>query len=484
MSPALPEGFELMPDLVVREVIEQKGFIIAYKCEDRTLDATVLLREFFSPELATRLDDHSVRPVVTTGSEAKIDDAAYPIIQLSDTVIVRGHPGGDRSPVALFEWRLRRFIEEAGLLAKLNHPAIARVFRAFRHNGTGYMTLQWITGRTLTREVQSREMRQDDLDTIAEPLLGALELLHSHGLIHRNLQPDNIIVRTDTGTPVLTEFGEASEPVTLSRVTAAFTPTYGAFEEYTSDTSQIGPWTDIYGLATCLYYAILKRPPQSALERMTLDEPSATLEQQVAKGLFRASFLRAIDHGLQLRPGARPQTIKAWRPELLRGSRAVSLPRQQIFISYRRADTAVLSARVYDHLSQVFGGERVFFDVDTIPAGVDFRAHIAQCMDMTAVCVVIVGRHWHQRPWRARFRLWDDAVDHVHVEIGLALEAEIPIVPVLVDGAPMPSPAQLPMALAPFCNSNALHLRTASMREDLERLAVFVAQHAKRGETT
>src|SRR5262249_8958183 len=157
--------------------------------------------------------------------------------------------------------------------------------------------------------------------------------------------------------------------------------------------------------AACLYYAVLRQPPKEGISR--LEDPGPSLEAQVAKGSFRTSFLRAIDHGQQVRLAARPQTINAWRPELLRGSRLVrgsrlARVRRQIFISYRRADTLAISGHVYDQLRQAFDADRVFFDVDTIPAGVDFRDHIAECMDLTAVCVAVVGHRWRRRPIATR----------------------------------------------------------------------------------
>src|SRR5262245_35389415 len=206
-------------------------------------------------------------------------------------------------------------------------------------------------------------------------------------------------------------------------MTAALTPEYAPFEEYAGD-SKIGPWTDIYGLAASLYYAILKTPPQAPTLRVE-DPTTPSLREQVPRGAFRASFLSAIDHGLAVHPATRPQTGEAWRTELFRRSRIAKVPRRQIFISYRRADSTSVSRQVYDRLARKFGPDHVFFDVDTIPTAVDFRAHIAEAMDMTAVCIAVIGSRWHRRMgWFSR---WRD-IDHVHVEIGLALQAGIPII--------------------------------------------------------
>src|SRR5712671_2482414 len=260
----LPNGFALTPDLIVGEKIRRSGLAITYRCHDRSLSTDVILYEYFPPRLAMRSGDRSVAPKACDVTEPPPHQSVRPLLSLSSTVVVRGIPGGDASPTGLFEWGLRRFMEEASLLAKLNHPSIPRIFRAFRQNGTGYMTQQLVMGGTLENEVRKREFTQEDLDKLAEPLLDALDHLHSHGLIHRDVTPEHIVVRADSGATMLSGLVTAMRPSDHFQTTGMYTPRYAPIEEYINDQA-IGPWTDIYGLAASLYYTILKTEPPSAV---------------------------------------------------------------------------------------------------------------------------------------------------------------------------------------------------------------------------
>jgi hypothetical protein len=110
-------------------------------------------------------------------------------------------------------------------------------------------------------------------------------------------------------------------------------------------------------------------------------------------------------------------------------------------------------------LEEEFGRDRIFFDIDTIPPGEDFRRHIRRCMDRSAVCIALVGKCWIRRSlltdWFGRKR----EPDHVAIEIELALAARVTIIPVLVGGARMPPPGFLPSKIAEFTYVNAKEFR-------------------------
>src|SRR3990170_3065966 len=109
-----------------------------------------------------------------------------------------------------YRWGLDRFIEEAQTLAKFDHRNIVRVYRYFRANNTGYMVLHFEEGQSLKGWLKGlgRAPRQKELDAIIAPLLDALELIHKADFLHRDIAPDNIIVRK-SGEPVLIDFGSA-----------------------------------------------------------------------------------------------------------------------------------------------------------------------------------------------------------------------------------------------------------------------------------
>ncbi len=130
--------------------------------------------------------------------------------------------------------------------------------------------------------------------------------------------------------------------------------------------------------------------------------------------------------------------------------------KQYIFVSYRRDDSREITGRICDRLIGKFGNETVFRDVDSIPAGVDFREHISKTIGSCSVVVAIIGNQWLQvrnQDGKPRLGLDDDPLS---VEIETALSREIPIIPVLVKGAVMPDPNELPEKLKPLAYHNAV----------------------------
>src|SRR5256885_12633659 len=116
----------------------------------------------------------------------------------------------------------------------------------------------------------------------------------------------------------------------------------------------------------------------------------------------------------------------------------------RLFISYRRHDTGYLAATLSEKLQQRFGEESVFYDVDTIPLGVDFREHIGNAVGNCDVLLVIIGDQWLVSADGKGNRRIDDAADFVRIEIESALKRAIPIIPVLVGEAAMPKPSDVP----------------------------------------
>src|SRR5262245_57343014 len=127
-----------------------------------------------------------------------------------------------------------------------------------------------------------------------------------------------------------------------------------------------------------------------------------------------------------------------------------------IFISYRRQDSAGVAGRIYDHLHAHFGADAVFMDFDSIPIGVDFREHIAAAVQQCDILLAVIGRNWAGETGVNR-RI-DDERDLVRIEIESALARNIPVVPILIDHAPMPAGGDLPPSLARLAYRNALDL--------------------------
>jgi hypothetical protein len=136
----------------------------------------------------------------------------------------------------------------------------------------------------------------------------------------------------------------------------------------------------------------------------------------------------------------------------------------KIFISYRREDSIDIAGRIYDRLSTHFGRDSVFFDVDTIPLGIDFRNYLEDWIGRSDLVLVIIGPRWLDS--RAggdagtTGRRLDNPADFVRIEVASALARGIPVIPVLVGGATMPGPARLPDSLADLAFRHAIEVNS------------------------
>jgi serine/threonine protein kinase len=277
---ALPAG-TLIGRYQVASVLGQGGFGITYLARDTQLGRDVAVKEYLPAALAVRPDGSSVLPRST---------------EVADD----------------FGWGRSRFIEEGRTLASLHEaPSIVKVFDFLEANGTAYIVMELLRGRTLEERVKAEgPLPPAGLHAILSPLLAGLHKVHDVGFLHRDIKPGNIMLGAD-GRPTLIDFGAARAAMAdRSRtMTAIFTPGYAAPEQFTS--AKQGPWTDIYGLSATLHYAITGKAPPSAFDRLMEDtyEPLAGAAPQG----FDRRLLRGIDAGLSLPPEERPPSIAAWR---------------------------------------------------------------------------------------------------------------------------------------------------------------------------
>src|SRR5277367_985603 len=115
-----------------------------------------------------------------------------------------------------------------------------------------------------------------------------------------------------------------------------------------------------------------------------------------------------------------------------------------IFISYRRDDAEGQAGRLYDDLVAEFGPDSVFMDVAAIQPGRDFRKAIDQSLSSCGAFLSVIGRGWLTAKDASGQRRLDDSADFVRVETATALKRDIPLIPVLVQGASTPKAEQLP----------------------------------------
>src|SRR5215471_15541755 len=142
----------------------------------------------------------------------------------------------------------------------------------------------------------------------------------------------------------------------------------------------------------------------------------------------------------------------------------------KLFINYRREDTRHAAGRLYDRLIQRFGDDQVFMDIDQIEPGEDFVEVIHRKVGTCDIAIVAIGPHWLSATDASGKRRLDDEEDFVRMEIVAALQRNIRVIPVLVDGARMPGRHDLPEALAPLCRRNAIELSETRFHADVNRL--------------
>ncbi len=272
---------------VIRGLLGQGGFAITYLAEHEVLGKKYAIKEYFPAAFAYRDGPLTVQ--------------------------------ASQSGAETYNWGLDRFTTEARALARFKHPAIVDVASIFEAHGTAYIVLAFEKGRSLSEWLRQspRPPSQAEIDAIVRPLLSALDEVHKHNILHRDIAPDNIIIRDD-GTPVLIDFGAAREAVQgrTRAMSAIVKHGYSPPEQYSSRPELQGPWTDIYALAATLYRAVTGRMASEAPDRMLRDDLAPVTE--LARGHYRPGFLEAVDMGLRLQTGERPQSVAEWRRLLLR----------------------------------------------------------------------------------------------------------------------------------------------------------------------
>src|SRR5262245_33702476 len=140
-----------------------------------------------------------------------------------------------------------------------------------------------------------------------------------------------------------------------------------------------------------------------------------------------------------------------------------------IFITYRRKDSAPAAGRLRDRLAADLGEDRIFFDIDSIDLGQNFRDVVASVLESCSVVLVVIGSSWLSHDESGKRRIDDDTDVH-RVEIVTALRSDVRVIPLLVDGASMPAIAELPVDLKDLASRNALSITHDSFSRDVEVL--------------
>ena len=279
---------------MIETVLGQGGFGITYGAADSTLGRRVAIKEFFPASCA--------RQGLTV------------------------QPSSGLSPTAYRDARYK-FLEEARHLARFHHSGIVAVHSVFEENNTAYMVMEYLQGQPLSQVVHERGGRMEEQEAIGimQKVGQSLEMVHSAGLLHRDIKPDNVMVCAD-GRVVLIDFGTARDFAAGSTQghTVAVTPGYAPLEQYASR-AQRGIYTDVYGLAATLYFLLTGEVPTAASDRAmgVLLPPVEQLNPLIGK-----TVARAVMQGLEIEVAKRPQSVREFLDRL--EGKAVSAARHDM----------------------------------------------------------------------------------------------------------------------------------------------------------
>jgi serine/threonine protein kinase len=290
---ALPQGYEFQGYRIEQE-LGAGGFGITYRATELLIGRQVAVKEYLPPSIAVRgRDSISVHPIGPR----------------------------DRMP---FELGVKRFRKEAQALVTFHHPNIVALFRFFEANGTAYLVMEFEEGMSLGAILKRHgPITEDEIREVLDPLLDGVALVHKSGFLHRDIKPDNVVIRRD-GSPVLIDFGAARQAVggiheiTQPVVSAGYSP----FEQY-ANASRQGTYSDIYALGATAYACITGHRPTDATDRLAGARMMTAVE--AGKGRYSETLLRAIDRALAVMAEERPQSVEEWRA-MLKGEVAATAP--------------------------------------------------------------------------------------------------------------------------------------------------------------
>ena len=291
----LRKGTRLIGRYTIEGVLGQGGFGITYLGMDELHKKKVAIKEFFPQGIVTRN------------------------IEYEDTVTVTLVGEKDN-----YEKGKERFLKEAQTMAMFSKDkGIVKALDFFEINNTAYIVMEYLEGVTLKQYLrENKRIDAEDLVELLVPLIEALDEIHSQGLIHRDISPDNIMVLPDGRIKLMdfgaardyTEFGEKSLSIVLK-------PGYAPPEQYQTHGIQ-GPWTDIYALCATMYKCITGENPPDAIDRVIDDHLKKISEFGI---VIPPQEEAAIIKGMSVSAKDRYQDIKDLCEDLYGGYEEISV---------------------------------------------------------------------------------------------------------------------------------------------------------------
>ena len=272
-SHQLPNGTLLSDRYAVGMVLGEGGFGITYVGLDTRLGRKIAIKEFYMSGYVSRYNTFSYEVQVSEGA--------------TESIFLKNRD---------------RFLDEAKVLASFSEePGIVGIHDYFLENGTAYIVMEFLDGITLKEQLkQTGRINWEQTKEIFRPVLNSLNEVHKHGIIHRDISPDNIML-TKRGQVKLLDFGAAREFSQDNGKSLSVILKHGfAPEEQYRSKGQQGPWTDVYALCATMYRCLTGITPDESMERLVDDQlkPPAELcdcPQHVSDALMKGLSLFGKD---------------------------------------------------------------------------------------------------------------------------------------------------------------------------------------------
>jgi serine/threonine-protein kinase len=209
------------------------------------------------------------------------------------------------------------FLNEAIRLARCSHhPHIVKIIELLEEDGLPCMVMEYIKGQNLSTIVSQRHLSEVEALRYIRQIGDALTCIHSQGLLHCDVKPQNIIIRDKKQEAVLIDFGIAREFARYARRCNSVSGSHGytPIEQYYSQPKQ-GLYTDVHALAATLYFLLARQSPVSAQYRyqsMLSTKQDCLIPPNELNPKITERVSQAILKGMALKPKERPQTVQKW----------------------------------------------------------------------------------------------------------------------------------------------------------------------------
>ncbi len=270
----LPEGSLLHEKYNIKKGLGQGGFAITYLAYDTTLQQEVAIKEYFPVRYANRLSSRLGNGGNNSSNES-LQNTGETAFQLSATSMVYPQNGQEEKYLE----GMKNFLEEARLLfGKFDIEGIVSIKDFFEENGTAYIVMEYVSGVTL-REYEKKKGKVGEAESykLLQPIVKALSYLHSIGVVHCDISPDNLIFDKENNLKLI-DFGAAKlreqqreEQEKEKQRETYYKGSYTPPEQY-YDVKTIGPWTDIYALCAVWYELLTGNKVPPAIERTQKDK--------------------------------------------------------------------------------------------------------------------------------------------------------------------------------------------------------------------